>query len=215
MDHALRMDRLYRQQRHFYDLTRKYFLFGRDRLVREMDLRPGDQVLEVGCGTARNLEQLARRHPDVRLYGLDASREMLATARRRVARLRLDEPIRLAHGYAEQLDARRTFGLAMPFDAVFFSYALSMMPQWLAALDAALANLRPGRTLYAVDFWDQGAWPRWFQRLLAGWLELFHVRHRPELLERLRELEREGRGTLRLDSIGGRYAYLARFTRQD
>lgn len=179
-----------------------------------MDLRPGDRVLEVGCGTARNLERLARRHPKVRLYGLDASREMLTTARSRIARLRLAEPICIEHGYAEQLDARRIFGLATPFDAIFFSYALSMIPQWPAALDAALANLRTGRTLYVVDFWDQGAWPRCFQWSLAGWLKLFQVRYRPELLERLREREREGRGVLRLDSIGGRYAYFARFTSQ-
>ena len=33
-DHAALMDTVYRGQRHIYDATRKYFLFGRDRLIR-------------------------------------------------------------------------------------------------------------------------------------------------------------------------------------
>ena len=57
------MDRMYRYQRYFYDLTRKYYLLGRDRLLSEMDVKPGERVLEVGCGTGRNLKILASRHP--------------------------------------------------------------------------------------------------------------------------------------------------------
>ena len=79
------MDRMYRLQRYFYDATRKYYLLGRDQLLREMALQPGDRVLEIGCGTARNLIVLARQRPDVTCYGLDASHEMLATAANKVA----------------------------------------------------------------------------------------------------------------------------------
>ena len=59
------MDRMYRLQRYFYDITRKYYLLGRDRLLREMDLAPDARVLEIGCGTARNLICLARQRPQV------------------------------------------------------------------------------------------------------------------------------------------------------
>ena len=31
-DQAEQMDRMYRYQRHIYDLTRKYYLLGRDRI---------------------------------------------------------------------------------------------------------------------------------------------------------------------------------------
>ncbi len=78
------MDRMYRWTRFVYDLSRKYYLLGRDRLLRQMELAPGDRVLEIGCGTARNLIRLARRRRDVACYGLDVSTEMLATARRKV-----------------------------------------------------------------------------------------------------------------------------------
>ena len=54
-NHAALMDRVYRRQRHIYDFTRKYYLFGRDRLIDAMQPKPGARILEVGCGTARNL----------------------------------------------------------------------------------------------------------------------------------------------------------------
>ena len=56
-----KMDRMYHLQRHFYDATRKYYLLGRDQLLRELNVRPGETVLEVGCGTGRNLVILAKR----------------------------------------------------------------------------------------------------------------------------------------------------------
>lgn len=202
---------MYRLQRYFYDATRKYYLLGRDRLLREMALESGESVLEIGCGTARNLIVLARRRPDLACYGLDASNEMLATAAGKVRRARLEQRITLRTCYAEELDHARTFGLVAPFDAAFFSYSLSMIPTWPQAIAAALTNLKPRGTLYVVDFWDQGGWPRWFHALLKTWLDLFHVVHRPELLEHFRELETRGVGELKLESIAGRYAYLAAF----
>jgi S-adenosylmethionine-diacylgycerolhomoserine-N-methlytransferase len=205
------MDRMYRLQRYFYDATRKFYLLGRDRLLRDLALEPGARVLEIGCGTARNLIVLARRRRDVACYGLDASNEMLGTAARNVRRAGLESRITLRACYAEELDHARTFGLAAPFDAAFFSYSLSMIPTWPQAIAAALANLKPNGTLYVVDFWDQGGWPRWFRALLKTWLDLFHVVHRPELLEHLRELQGRGVGRLTLDSVAGRYAYLATF----
>ena len=59
-DHSDLMDRIYRHQRYIYDITRKYYLFGRDRMIRELDLKPGDRLVEVGCGTARNLVRIAK-----------------------------------------------------------------------------------------------------------------------------------------------------------
>ena len=71
---------MYRYQRHIYDLTRKYYLLGRDRLIAGLDVPPGGTVLEVGCGTGRNLVLAARRYPAARLFGLDISAAMLDTA---------------------------------------------------------------------------------------------------------------------------------------
>src|ERR1700677_1147719 len=109
------MNEMYRWTRYVYDLTRKYYLLGRDRLLREMKLQPGDRVLEIGCGTARNLIRLARQRPDVACYGLDASNEMLETAAGKVRRRGLESRITLRPCLAEELDHARTFGLDAPF----------------------------------------------------------------------------------------------------
>ena len=50
-----RMNRMYRRQRHIYDGTRRYYLLGRDRLISGLKPAPGASVLEIGCGTGRNL----------------------------------------------------------------------------------------------------------------------------------------------------------------
>jgi S-adenosylmethionine-diacylgycerolhomoserine-N-methlytransferase len=205
------MDKMYRWTRHVYDFSRKYYLLGRDRLLREMELQPGDRVLEIGCGTARNLIRLARLRRDVRCYGLDVSTEMLATATARVKARRLQDRITLTHCFAEKLDYAKTFGLDTPFDAAFFSYSLSMIPPFREAIDAALAGIKRGGVMYVVDFWDQGKWPGFFRFALKRWLDLFHVHFRPDLLEYLQELDQKGIGSLAVKSVAGRYAYIATF----
>lgn len=211
--HTERMDRMYRYTRHVYDITRRYYLLGRDRLLKQMVVRPGDHVLEMGCGTARNLIKLHRIQPKAMLYGLDASESMLKTAQESLVKARGDKQVILKHCMAEQLDARKTFGLDRPFDVIFFSYSLSMMPTWPQAIEAALANLQPHGAIYIVDFWDQAGLPRWFAALLKRWLAMFHVHHRPELLEHLRKLHDQKACKMKLDSIGGRYAYIATLTK--
>ena len=55
LDSAAPMDAIYRRQRFIYDLTRRPYLFGRDQMLAELEPPPGGSVLEIGCGTARNL----------------------------------------------------------------------------------------------------------------------------------------------------------------
>ena len=204
-----KMDRMYRVQRHFYDLTRKYYLFGRDRLLTRMDVMPGQRVLELGCGTARNLIKLARIHPDARLYGLDASEPMLQTARAKIERRGFSQRIELKHELAEQMTPQKTFGLSQSFDVAFFSYTLSMIPTWREALQSAYAGLKPGGKLHIVDFWDQKDLPGPFRAALQQWLALFDVHHRPELPDYLQELATLEKARLNIESWGRRYAILA------
>ncbi len=212
-DQAVAMDRMYRLTRHIYDATRAYYLLGRDRLLATVATGPETATCEVGCGTARNLIKLARRPQPGLLCGLDASQEMLDTAAGSIARARVPaaglEPIRLRQGLAEQLDATAMFGLARPFDTIFFSYCLSMVPTWPGAIEAALANLEPGGRLLIVDFWDQRELPGLFAAGLKKWLALFHVHYRPEVHEALVELGNSGRAEVSFESVARRYAYLA------
>lgn len=206
-DHAALMDRVYRGQRHIYDFTRKYYLFGRDRLIRELDCKAGMSVLELGCGTGRNLQLIASAWQGVRCHGLDISSEMLKNARRR-----LGVGGRLALGDATRFDAEALFG-RQGFDRVVLSYAVSMIPDWQAALARAAEALAPGGSLHVVDFGDFEGMPRFLRGLLHLWLARFHVSPRcdlPEVAERL--ADRHG---LHLQVIRGPLGYyqLVRLTR--
>jgi len=168
------MDRIYRRQRHVYDLSRKYYLLGRDRLIDGLAPPPGGRVLEIGCGTARNLIAVAQRHPATPLFGIDLSLEMLDTARRRVEREGLVARVRLAHADATRFDPALLFGVP-GFSRIFFSYTLSMIPEWERALAQSVVWLQPGGELHLVDFGGQERLPRWFRGGLRQWLALFHV----------------------------------------
>jgi len=213
MDATTLMDRIYRQQRHIYDLTRKYYLLGRDRLIDDLAPQPGETVCEVGCGTARNLARMARRHPQARFMGLDASAEMLKTARPKLARAGLAETVPVAQALAQDFDPATLFGLDRPLDHAVFSYSLSMIPPWRDSIDHTLSLLRPGGSIHIVDFGDQAALPRAFRAVLYGWLALFHVHYRPELLDYLRALHAEGRARVEIQPLYRGYAFRALVTR--
>ena len=180
--HARAMDAQYAVQRHIYDLTRKYYLLGRDRLIRTLDVPPGGSVLEVGVGTGRNLAQVAARYPDARLYGLDISAEMLKSADINIARAGAQARTMLARADACAFDPQWHFGEA-GFDRVYVSYSLSMIPDWEAALAQALGVVAPGGSLHIVDFGQQEGLPRWFRAMLRTWLAKFHVTPRETLFD--------------------------------
>ena len=198
------MDRVYRRQRHIYDFTRRYYLFGRDTLIARLELEAGARVLEVGCGTARNLIRIARKYPSAKLYGLDASAQMLATAQRSLAQADLEPRVKLIEAYAENLSPE-LFGESEPFDAIIFSYSLSMIPDWKQALRAATSALAPDGRLHIVDFGDLKGLGRLVEVLLRSWLGLFHVAPRVELLD---ALQKNSITATRLTLLPGRYAFL-------
>ncbi|MEP7005734.1 MAG: class I SAM-dependent methyltransferase [Sphingomonas bacterium] len=174
------MDAIYRTQRHFYDLTRKYYLLGRDRLIRHLSPPAGGSVLEIGCGTGRNLIVAARAWPEAHFFGIDISEAMLETARAKVAKAGLSDRITLAQGDATAFDAHALFGRPA-FDRVFQSYTLSMIPDWQGAIREAAAKLAPGGRLDIVDFGQQNGLPRLWRKLLFAWLAKFDVSPRATL----------------------------------
>ncbi|WP_117192485.1 class I SAM-dependent methyltransferase [Rhizobium terrae] len=203
--HAERMDRMYRYQRHIYDITRKYYLLGRDRTIAGLHLQPGATLLEVGCGTGRNLLLAHRNYPAAKLHGLDISAEMLESAR---ANFR-GKPVMPDFRVADATDfTPGEFGVP-GFDRILISYALSMIPDWEKAVDAALAALAPNGSLHIVDFGQQERLPGWFGRLLRAWLKRFHVTPRPNLHEVLESKLAAANADMIFEEIGGGYAWHA------
>ncbi|MBZ9803749.1 MULTISPECIES: class I SAM-dependent methyltransferase [unclassified Mesorhizobium] len=207
-NHAELMDGVYRWQRHIYDLTRKYYLLGRDRLIAGLDVPPGGTVLELGCGTGRNIILAARAYPDARFFGLDISAEMLETAGKAIDREGLSDRVVLARGDATDFAAKALFGKAS-FDRVFVSYSLSMIPGWEKTVSAALAALTPTGSLHVVDFGQQEGLPGWFRALLRGWLKKFHVTPRESLRDGLESEAERASATFRFRTLYRGYAWLA------
>ena len=204
--HGELMDKIYHTQRHFYDATRKYYLLGRDGLIADLAPPSGGSVLEIGCGTGRNLIAVGLAWPQAELFGIDISDAMLETARGSLAKA--DVAATLVRGDACGFDATALFGRAT-FDRVFISYALSMIPDWEKAIDAALAALKPGGSLHIVDFGQQERLPRWFGRMLQAWLLRFHVTPRATLRDVLADKADTAGGRLEFEPIGRGYAWHA------
>lgn len=168
-EHRAFLNRYYGVARHVYDLTRKYYLFGRDAALRELGAEPWTSLVEVGAGTGRNLRKLQRKRPHASYGALDASDEMLAHLRSRHAF------VQCTQGFAEHADLARI--LDRNPDRVLFSYCLSMVQDPRAALLNAQRSLAPGGVVKVVDFGDFAGLPGPLGRSFRkGWLRLFHVK---------------------------------------
>lgn len=170
--HGARLQRFYGPQAEHYDDFRERLLQGRRDLIERLRVPAGARVIELGGGTARNLDFFGERLAELGAAEVvDLCPALLAVGRRRFA----GRPnVRIVE--ADAIDYRP----AAPADCVYFSYSLSMIPAWRRALDNALAMLRPGGTLGVVDFYVSAAqpapelvrhsalarcaWPLWFRR---------------------------------------------------
>ncbi len=120
----------------------------RQRAVTLAQLQPGDQVLDVGCGTGTLALDVQRRLGSAgRVIGIDPGTEQIARARAKAARH--DVPIAFQVGVIEQL--------AFPdqlFDVVFSTLMMHHLPASLKAQGLAeIARvLKPGGCLIIADF---------------------------------------------------------------
>lgn len=165
-DHAARMESFYSGQAEAYDDFRRRLLKGRREL---WDLLPAPENgvwVDLGGGTGANLESFGPRIEKLgKVYVVDLAASLLEVAQRRAADRGWTN---VATVTADATQFRPPEGQA---DVVTFSYSLTMIPDWFAALENALAMLKPGGLLGVVDFYVSRKWPAeghsrhsWFTR---------------------------------------------------
>jgi S-adenosylmethionine-diacylgycerolhomoserine-N-methlytransferase len=152
-----------------YDATRWSFLFGRERILQRIAaIESPKRILEVGCGTGRNLLSLRRLFPLAEITGVDLSSDMLEVAQEKVRSVSL-----LQQSYEAPISG--------DFDLVLASYALSMFnPGWEKAIQTASLELRQGGLMSVVDFSHTSS------AMFRRWMGVNHVRMEGHLWPLLR-----------------------------
>lgn len=135
----------------------------RQALADKLELKAGDQVLEVSIGTGSNLSYIAGRiGPTGKIYGIDISEGMLAQARKKLARIPC--PVELQWGNAEDLPYPSDY-----FDAVLNFGAMNFITDRKKAIDEMVRVARPGAK---IVFGDETFAPAGLLRSLLSYVVL-------------------------------------------
>jgi S-adenosylmethionine-diacylgycerolhomoserine-N-methlytransferase len=195
---SAKLDGYYRWHAHLYDATRWAFLFGRAGLIRmAADRLHPRRILEIGCGTGRNLAELAQVFPHAEIVGLDLSAEMLRKARERIE----------IYGPRVSL-LQRVYNAPVsdgdPFDLVVCSYCLTMInPGYADALHLCDRDLAPEGHFAIVDFHDTSF--GWFRRCMG----VNHVRMDGQILAALQDAKLKAEPCIIKSAYGGLWRWFA------
>lgn len=172
--HGERLEHFYAAQADDYDSFRERLLKGRRELIADLPTQDGATWVDLGGGTGANVEMLGERLACLnRLYVVDLCPSLLKMAQARQEKNGWSN-VTAVHGDATK------FRPSEPADVVLFSYSLTMIPDWFAAIENAFAMLKPGGVIGVVDFYvakkypaakrskhsfaTRNFWPLWFQR---------------------------------------------------
>ncbi len=147
----------YRRRARLYDLELAPFEPFRRRAIVELDLQPGDTVLDIGCGTGLSFTLLETAiGAQGRIVGIDQSPDMLALAGQRVDRMKWHN-VTLVCSPVEEAQMPPNADAAL----FHFTHDILRRPE---AVGAVVAHLRPGARVVAVglkwaDPWGPLVWP--------------------------------------------------------
>ena len=193
------MSAYYTWHSRIYDCTRWSFLFDRAAILEDLQLKPGETVVEVGCGTGHNLESIVNRvGPRGKVLAVDCSDPMIKRCGQRIR----------DNNWTNVRLIDREYG-SFPVsgghaDAVVMSYSLSMIPNWEEALECAFRDLRPGGRIGVVDFYlaERSATTMGF----SEWMARNHVVLDRSYLESLSSIFRPTRRVTR-KALGGLWSF--------
>ncbi len=161
---------LYRQRAKRYDMSAQVFLlFGfkvhqyRRATISALALKPGDTVVELGCGTGLNFAYVQRViGPAGKIVGVDLTDAMLDVARDRIARERWRNVELVQADLAE-------WQFPVGVSGVYSTLALTLVPEYDTIIERASRALKPEGRLAVLDLKEPVGWPAWLVRF-AAWL---------------------------------------------
>eukprot|EP00249_Psilotum_nudum_P001937 c14704_g1_i1 orf=83-910(+) len=179
--HKERMDSFYASQADAYDHFRARFLHGRERMLRacakmieEMGVEEGLLWVDLGGGTAENV-RLMSRYIDLskfeKIYVVDICGPLCDVARQK------SKTLSWTNVEIVEADACNFAPVSKPVTLITFSYSLSMIPDFMLAIDKAISYLDQYVGILAVvDFCtslkhdiperQNGYVCRWFWRII-------------------------------------------------
>ncbi|MDO4586901.1 MAG: class I SAM-dependent methyltransferase [Planctomycetia bacterium] len=195
-NHADRLDQFYGAQADNYDRFRNKLLKGREQLWKTIGAPPNSVWADMGGGTGSNLAFLGNEIHDLRKgYVVDLASSLLKVAQQRIENNHWNN-IETVHA-----DATTWVPAEKSLDVITFSYSLTMIPDWFAAIDHAYSLLKPGGKIGVVDFYlsrkfplennvkhgwaTRSFWPLWF-----AFDNVFpSTEHVPYLLNKFKKIE--------------------------
>jgi ubiquinone/menaquinone biosynthesis C-methylase UbiE len=154
---------IYRKRARRYDFTANlYYLLGyrewayRQKAIDELNLKPGDTVVEIACGTGLNFSHYQKAlGSQGKIIGVDLTDAMLAQAQRRIKE----------HGWKNvelvQADAR-DYRFSEGVNAIISTYALSLIPESRGVIEKGVEALAPGGRFSILEMQMPDNWPTWF-----------------------------------------------------
>ena len=204
--HEERLGSFYKGQADNYDAFRKRMLHGRKELIESLPAEAGQVWIDIGAGTGENAEMMGERLSRFKaVYMVDLCTPLLEVADKRIEKNGWKN-VHTVHADAIE------FRPEEQADLITFSYSLTMIPDWFAALENAYAMLKPGGRIGVVDFYvsrkypekpfvkhswlTRTIWPAWFATDNV-WLNRDHL---PFLQRRFK--------TLRVDEGSGKLPWM-------
>ena len=161
-----RLIETYRRKAKHYDITSRFYpapgypqQAQRLRAVQALNLRPGDSVVDIACGTGLNFPLIEEMiGPNGRIVGVDLTDAMLACAQDRIE----------TNGWSNvslvQADAA-DFDFRTEVDAILSTYALSQVRECADVIAHGAAALSGGGRWVVLDLKVPANTPRWLARL--------------------------------------------------
>lgn len=149
-----------------YDSSLEKLYFGsRERAIELLDLKPGQTVIDIACGTGANFKHLKAKSRGLEIYGTDFSEGMLRKAQLAIEKNNW-ESIHLFQADARELSpsfVNQKINKELGFDRVICALGLSVIPEWEDVLDKMLTLLKESGRIVIVDVFAE-------KRSLNTWL---------------------------------------------